>query len=81
MAKLNGCHNRKLGFDTYPAQDGWDYSPDGTTRTPRIVQIKSRNEPECQYDKQHADAGCVGCCRLPVDAAFDPDFAEVRQAA
>lgn len=69
IREKNGCHNRPLKFSTYPVQDGWTYSDDGTTRTPNIVHLESTMSQECQYDRQSTDTYCTGCCRLRTDPA------------
>lgn len=58
-----GCHDqpRPTPETTYPAQRGWNYSEDGTTRTPIIVRIKHAMSCECRYDKSATDTGCTGC--------------------
>lgn len=59
---LNGCHNHKPFRTSYPAQDGWFM--DGVTRTPKMVPVKFRMAPDCQYTKTAlgaADKRCEGC--------------------
>lgn len=61
MVKLNGCHNKDTTRWTYPAQDGWIYSEDGTTRMPRVVQIKNVMSRNCVYSVLTRDDRCAGC--------------------
>lgn len=61
--RLSGCNNqpRTTAETSYPAQDGWTYSEDGTTRWPCIVKVKHKMRHECFYDKNLTDPGCTGC--------------------
>lgn len=59
---INGCMNRPDQTDatSYPAQDGWVYSEDGTTRWPRIVQVKHAMTRECVYSRSVVGNACDG---------------------
>lgn len=59
----NGCMNRpdQTEATSYPAQDGWIYSEDGTTRTPNIVQVKHAMTRECVYSRSVVGTACDGC--------------------
>ena len=61
-ARIYGCHDRPTYVTSILMQDGW--TPDGTTRTPRMVPWVIRAEPDCQYtlsDLGRIDPGCVAC--------------------
>ena len=60
--KKNGCHNRAPYKSFLPVQDGWYM--DGHSRTPRMVSVPFRMDPNCNYthtELGQADARCLGC--------------------
>lgn len=57
-----GCMNRPAFRAVQPVQDG--YYADGTTRTPRMADVRFVMSPTCQYtlsELGQADTGCAGC--------------------
>lgn len=62
MSRRYGCFNRPPFRTVMPVQDGWYL--DGVTRTPRLVAMRHRMQPDCQYthtELGQADAGCTDC--------------------
>ena len=57
-----GCHGRAPFVTTMTAQDGW--TNDFRTRTPNMVEVPVRSEPECQFTRSalgQADQRCTMC--------------------
>jgi hypothetical protein len=64
---MSGCHNRKPFKPFMVCQDGW--YQDGYTRTPRMVSVPFRMNPNCQYqftELGKKDVGCLGCSQKEV---------------
>lgn len=61
-----GCWNkpRPSKDSWYMAQDGWTYSDDGRTRTPKLMKIFHKMSTDCRYDQPHKDSACAGCVHM-----------------
>lgn len=68
-----GCKDRPAFRTVFPAQDG--YFLDGVTRAPRLVPVRFRMNPACQYthtELGQADAKCTGCCHRETNEEENP---------
>jgi len=79
MTPRPGCYNTPRDFTgKYTAQAGWSptYEDRGVpVRVPVYVEVTSRFELGCKYDKAAEDASCAGCCNQSSTNNFEEEEA------